>query len=248
MNKYYHFTSYNNLESIGKNGLVPQNGKRCKSIGDNKCAVFFSSGINNAIFLYAGILYYFNSHSGKNGELIIQNNKDKIKEYHENCRKLKKSKLIEIDFLLNEIENTKNTMQYASFEDYIEDGVYLTFKDIPNVIDTYPDDCYTNEIISAEEIKVITLVNKSTGQVIDNREAILNYFLSITPLYRFTRNICSIANLEAIKKLYIERQDCIMIYNPYNFEYHEVELNEYLKAREKSKVNIINSKSKIYKK
>ena len=238
MNKYYHFTSYNNLESIGKNGLVPQNGKRCKSIGDNKCAVFFSSGINNAIFLYAGILCYYNSHSGKNGELIIETNKEKIKEYHENCKKPKKSKLIEIDTLLNEIENTKNTMQYASFAEYIEDGVYLTFKDIPNVVDIYPDDCYTSEIIPPEAIKVITLVNKTTGQVIDNREAILNYFLSIIPLYRFTRHICSIANLEAIKKLYIERQDCIMIYNPYNFEYHEVELNEYLKTKENSKIKI----------
>lgn len=41
MNKYYHFTSYNNLESIGINGLVPQNGIRCQSIGDKSVPYFF---------------------------------------------------------------------------------------------------------------------------------------------------------------------------------------------------------------
>lgn len=238
MSKYYHFTSYNNLESIGINGLIPQNGKRCESIGDNKCAIFFSSGINNAIFLYAGILYYYNSHSGKNGETLIENNKNRIKKFRQKLNQSKKADLIAIDTMLNEIENTKKTMQYASFEEYLEDGVYLTFKDIPNVVDIYPDDCYTNENIPPEAIKVITLVNKTTGQVIDNRETILNYFLSITPLYRFTRHICSVENLEVIKKLYIERQDSFMIYNPYNFEYHEVDLKEYLKTREKAKMKI----------
>ena len=52
MEKYYHFTSYDNLRGIAKLGLIPQIGERSKSINDDRCAVFLSQGMRNAIYMY----------------------------------------------------------------------------------------------------------------------------------------------------------------------------------------------------
>ena len=230
MKKYYHFTNYNNLENISKNGLVPQNGIRCQSIGDKKCAIFFSFGINNAILLYTNLLYYYNTHSGETGKELIDSYEKKIKACRKNINEAKPNikKIKEIESMIDMLEATKKTMQYESFDEYLGDGVYLMFKDIPNVINSYPEDCYTYDVIPPEGINVLVLVNKNTGEIIDDREKILNYFLSIVPIYRFTRNIYNTLSLETVKKLYIERQDLMLIYNPYNFKYQEMKLSEYL--------------------
>ena len=230
MKKYYHFTNYNNLENISKNGLVPQNGTRCQSIGDKKCAIFFSFGINNAILLYTNLLYYYNTHTGDVGKELIEYYEQRIKILCNNLSKVKPNikKLKEIESMIDMVKATKNIMQYESFDEYLGDGVYLMFKDIPNVIDLYPEDSYTYDVIPPEKINVLVLVNKCTGEIIDDREKILNYFLSIVPIYRFTRNIYNTLSLETVKKLYIKRQDLMLIYNPYNFKYQEIKLSEYL--------------------
>lgn len=49
---YYHMTSLNNLDSISKNGLIPQSGANSKLIGDDKIKTFFSEGFEGAIALY----------------------------------------------------------------------------------------------------------------------------------------------------------------------------------------------------
>ncbi len=49
---YYHMTSLNNLDSISKNGLIPQSGANSRLIGDDKIKTFFSEGFEGAIALY----------------------------------------------------------------------------------------------------------------------------------------------------------------------------------------------------
>ena len=43
-------------------------------------------------------------------------------------------------------------------------GVYLTFSNIPNIIDKVLSNCYTYETISPEKVKVVILKNKFTGK------------------------------------------------------------------------------------
>ncbi len=49
---YYHMTSLNNLPSINKKGLIPQNGVNSKLIGDEKIKTFFSERFEGAIALF----------------------------------------------------------------------------------------------------------------------------------------------------------------------------------------------------
>lgn len=231
MNKYYHFTSYNNLESIGINGLVPQNGIRCQSIGDKKCAVFFSNGTDNATLLYLNILNFYQTHTGKNGKRLIEVCKKRIKTYRkwiEINKNNKKIYLQEINKMIDIIEKINNMMKYTSFNYYIEDGVYLTFSDIPNVIEADSSNCYTYETIPPEKIRVVILENKFTGEILDNREAILNYFLSMINLNNFKKIVFDFSELENLKKLIIERQTEIKQINSHNYSYKELRLSEYL--------------------
>lgn len=82
MKKYYHFTSYENLEGINEYGLLPQNGNRTRSIGDNRCAIFLSQGIQNTILMYCNILNHYIIYSGNSGTKAIKYYKDKIEQYN----------------------------------------------------------------------------------------------------------------------------------------------------------------------
>ena len=57
MDKYYHFTSYDNLESISENGLIPQRGFRTITIGDEKNAVFLKKELKNVLKKYKIIVF-----------------------------------------------------------------------------------------------------------------------------------------------------------------------------------------------
>ena len=83
MCKYYHITSYENLESISKDGLVPRSGGRTRSIGDKRCAIFLSKGITNSILMYSCLLHHYNSYTGERGLKAIEYYKDEIELYNE---------------------------------------------------------------------------------------------------------------------------------------------------------------------
>lgn len=57
---YFHFTSYNNLVSIDKYGLIPKIGKHAKYLEKTK-KIFFVEGLDNLLFLFdcwINIYYY----------------------------------------------------------------------------------------------------------------------------------------------------------------------------------------------
>lgn len=234
MDKYYHFTSYGNLNSIGKEGLVPQIGSRTRSIGDNRCAVFLSKGIINSILMYGSLLNHYNNYAGNRGEKAIHRYSERIKYYltREKEVGLDSEDILELKALQNAIIWIQQIIEYKNFSEYIGDGVYLTVLDIRNVNSNDPKDCYTQETVPPEKISVLELVNLDTGQETDSREAVLSYFMSITPVERITEALHNVVAIHDVVDLYHSRADMISYYSANNFELVETPIDLYLKKKE----------------
>jgi len=227
MKKYYHFTSYENLESINEYGLVPKTGGRTRSIGDNRCAVFLSEGIENAIQMYSSILWHYNRHSGELGPKAIKYYKDRIKDYNNIGKKipLDEEDIAEVEAMNNAIEWIKKIMSYKDFYEYMGDGVYLSISNIGEVNPKDPRDCCITNNIPPEKIKVVLLKNKKTGEMIDSRESVLAYFMSLTPKEFIIDSTPNVVTKKLIKDLYEEKKDDIKNYNINNFQIEEIPIN-----------------------
>lgn len=236
MEKYYHITSYENLESISKNGLVPNRGGRTRSIGDKRNAVFLSLGIQNAILMYSSLLYHYNSYTGDRGLNAIEFYKDKVKSYHELAKRipLDDEDIAELEAISKAIEWIHQIMEYKDFFEYIGDGVYLTISGITDITKINPQDCYTDQIISPEKIKVVLLKNKETGEIVDHREQILAYFMSLIPIESILDNIHNVVTIKIVKDLYDNKLNDIIYYNSDNFEIEEVPIDLYVAKKIKS--------------
>lgn len=237
MIEYYHMTSYANLESIGKDGLIPKRGTRTKTIGDERCAVFFSEGIINSILIYSSLFHHYNSYAGEKGIRAIRYYKDIIEEYHKKSKimPLDQEDINEMEASIKSIDQIKQIMEYKSFNEYIGDGVYLNISNIINVNSDNAMDCYTNEIISPKNIKVVVLRNKKTGDMIDFRENILSYFMSRVPIEKLINNIYNVVTIKNLKDLYDTKQDDIIYYNRNNFKIEKIPIRIYLEKNTKNK-------------
>ena len=235
MEKYYHFTSYESLENISKNGLVPGRGLRTRTVGDKRNAVFLSCGIKNAMLMYSTLLHHYSSFTGNRGLKIIESYQDKFKWYQENKNSLDQDDIAEMKAINEAFVWINEIMKYKSFYEYIEDGVYLTVLEATDVIKTDLMDCYTDQIISPEKIKVVLLKNKETGEILDNREQILAFFMSITPIESIIDNEHNVVTIKNIKDLYENKLNDIRYYNSDNFEIEEVPINLYIDMNKKSK-------------
>lgn len=231
MKKYYHFTSYENLESINEHGLIPQSGGRTRSIGDNRCAIFLSEGITNAILMYSSILWHYNRHSGNMGLESIEYYKERIEYYNDLAKTipLDEEYIAELEAMKKAIEWVKQIMSYKDFIEYMGDGVYLSVENVEDINCTYPEDCYTTQSIPAERIKIIVLKNKKTGEIIDSRESVLAYFMSVTPIKSIIDNTRNVITKKIIKDLYQDKLEDISYYNKKNFELEEVPISLYLR-------------------
>lgn len=229
MTTYYHITNYKNLENINKHGLIPQCGVRAQSICDSRCAVFLSKGIINSIIMYDTFLFYFNYYT-ENGAKSIKYCQEIIEEYREQSKisPLSKEDLAEMEANIKLIDQIKKMNEYKDFKEYLGEGVYLSITDIKNVNCYDEKDCYTTEIIPPEEIKVVVLKNKENGEIVDYRENILTYFMSINPLEEYIDNIYNIITIHGLKDLYKERSSDMAYYNSDNFELLEIPINLYL--------------------
>jgi len=241
MGKYYHITSFENLESISKNGLVPNRGGRTSSIGDKRKAIFLSLGIQNAILMYISLLYHYNSYAGDRGLKAIEFYKDKIESYNKLAKRipLDDKDIAELEEISRVIEWIHQIMGYKDFFEYIGDGVFLTISGITDITKTCPKDCYTDKIISPEKIKVVLLKNKKTGEIVVHREQILAYFMSLIPIESILDSIHNVVTIKIIKDLYDNRLNDIRYYNSDNFEIEEIPIDLYvaknIKSEEKSK-------------
>lgn len=238
--KYYHFTSYENLESISKNGLIPLRGGRTRSIGDKRNAIFLSLDIKNAILMYCSLLHHYNSYAGNNGLKSIEFYKDLIKSYQKSAKRkpLDKEDLAELEAISGAIEWVNQIMEYKDFFEYIGDGVYLTISGITDITVTNPEDCYTSRIIPPEKIKVVLLRNKETGEITDHREQVLTYFLSVTPIDSTLKNVHNIITIKVVKDLYKNRLNDIKYYNSNNFKIEEVPIDLYIAKKKNEEASV----------
>jgi hypothetical protein len=236
MDKYYHFTSYDNLESISENGLIPQRGFRTITIGDEKNAVFLSKGMDNAIRMYSKILWYYSQVGGDEGKRIISSYKKRIKECLEEIQNNsvfsdKYSK--EVEDMNNYIETIKPLSRIKTFDDYLGDGCYLSVNGIDGVLTricTY-DDCYYEKIILPQEINVVTIRNHNTNEVIDQREMVLTYFMSNYDPYDLLADEHDVIAIKTIIDLYNDRMAAINgIYNQNNYDIEEIPIKKYVKT------------------
>jgi len=242
MEKYYHFTSYENLESINEFGLIPKRGGRTRSIGDNRYAIFLSQGIINTILMYVSVLFHYERHSGDLGRNAIEYYKEKIEDYNNLSKKmtLDEEDIIEIKAIKKAIESTKQIMEYNDFFEYLGDGVYLSVSKADNMNKNDLRDCYTTNNIPAENINIIVLKNKFTGEIIVSRESILTYFMSITPIKNIVGNTSNIITKKIVEDLYLNKLEDMKYYNINNFEINEIPLNLYiLNTKKDNEINKI---------
>lgn len=238
MSRYYHFTGYENLESICEFGLVPKIGGRTRSIGDKRNAVFLSEGKINTILMYSSLLYYFETHSGEKGLSAIEFYENRINNY------LEEAKLIPLDEEgKKEIEATKEVikfieemMEYSSFNDYIGAGVYLGVSGVRNINNENPKDSYSLNTIKPKNIKVVCLRNRTTGEIIDDRESVLTYFMSTTSPLKVIENIYNVITIKTIKELYLDRKEELADINKKNYEIIEVPIKSYLDIKKQNKI------------
>lgn len=230
-------TSYENLESIASEGLVPKKGSRTRSIGDNRCAVFLSRDISNTILMYDSLLYHFNSFFGKRGVSAINRYQRIIKQYQEQakCAPLKEEDKKELEAMIEAVDWIRQIMAYKDFNDYLGDGVYLMISDVENINMDNPKDCYTEEKITAENIKVVVLKNRRTGEIVDSRECVLSYFMNIVSCEELLEGIHNVITIKTIKDLYLHRWKEVLYYNRAAFQLEEIPIRRYLETKEKNK-------------
>ena len=229
MEKYYHITSYNNLESICMYGLVPQNGERCKSINDERCAVFLSKGMDKTIVMYASLYNYYYHNSGMIGL-------KKIDDYKKSIIRWEKS----LDFgmsynqtsdMINKytkaIEEIKKMVTYKSFSDYLGgDGCILSISNMNNIISDYPEDSVCNNVIPPTNINVVVLRNKMTKEIIDSRDVVISYFMSKYDPRIVMKDIMD-QDIKTNVGLYYQINTNYMIYNKENYEIDEIPIDFY---------------------
>ena len=193
MDKYYHITNYNCFNKIMMYGLIPQNGFRCQSVGDDKCGVFLSKGIYNSIIMFSSMLSYYNKYKSSEGIKEI----NELKKEIEGLKHAKKhcweepiyNKIIDDkNKAINRIIQIRNC---NSFNDYLGGyGCLLSVSGI-SLDNSHPEDCCYKESISPENISLVYIKNMYTNQCIFMIEPILYYLINSIPFEEITKNATS---------------------------------------------------------
>lgn len=207
MNKYYHFTSLNNFNSIMQYGLKPQSGFRSYSIQDKDCGVFLSKGIKNSIQMFSHILNYYLKIVGIEGTEVIKDCKNDIQRYN-----LGYTFMIDIDECNLTIKRIEDVRNCGSFQNYLGGApCLLSIEGIKVEDESQPDNCCYKDIIPPSNIKIIALKNKYSNLYIYDLEAILSYYMNF-----FNINDYSDDAKDDVEKLYSYR----------NYSYNEYEIIE----------------------
>ena len=226
MDKYYHFTSYDCIDSIKSNGLIPQNGFRCKSIGDSSCGVFFSKGMDQSIIMYALMLGFYEKYVGNEGDRIYQESLLEIQEL-ENNEKCNIRKNMEIKRLNSIIERVKLVKNCGSFTNYLSgDGCFLSVDNLNVDCCMFLSNCCCGYTIPPEKINVVGVVNRFTNIYTDLREAVLSYFMYIFPIEDVLKLLPD-ENHSLIYRLYEYIFSLGCTCNPYYYNLIETPISSY---------------------
>lgn len=223
MGKYYHYTSFKNLDNIIQNGLIPQTGFRCYSIKDNNCKVFLSKGIDRSIEMYSLMLSYYEKFIGYEGDKMIQDNIIEIQELN---RKFPSYQIInKINECNSEIQRASMVRRCRNFDEYLGGNCcFLSVNGIEADGERSPDDCYYSEIISPRNINLVNIRDKNTNYYICDLKAVLSYFMYLFPK-EYMLKIVSDESIDSIIKLYKCRDEsCYAYFNPDNYELEEIPL------------------------
>jgi len=229
--EYYHFTSFNNLPSIGEKGLVPNIGDRSKSTGDRRKAVFFSEGFEGTIRMYSAIKDHFNKSTGENGQELIKWHQ---KEIESDEKYIADGYLWDLDEVLQdiearkaEIENIKYIMKFKSFEEYLGDCCYLYVNGLFSKPERYnPGDRPVKRIISPSRIFVVGLCKSGFNQEDYSMEKVLSHFMSFKPCEILVNNLHNLVEIRNLEKFYNERMQEIEKYsykNGFHLTYKRLE-------------------------
>ena len=195
MDKYYHFTKYEYLEQISESGLVPQRGERTISIYDEREAVYLSKEKLSTILMFFSMKWFYESRTGEGGKKSLataisalehidkllekeQAKKHRIKFLSRSIDELKKDRESAVT-LKNQVENMQ---KYSSFEEYWGSGVYLSVSGLSDVQHNGYDfnNCWVERPIKPENINVVMLKHKETGNLIDDKNQIIHYLMATT--------------------------------------------------------------------
>lgn len=232
MDKYYHFTSYNCLNSISYNGLVPQTGFRCKSVNDGRFGIFLAKGMDQVINMYSLLLSLYLEQSGENGLRLIQeydnsiNRIEKAINYGGSSEQMINSlnELKEKKEIINQVYNCKSFIEYLGGE-----GCFLSIYGVDNIVIDNPQECFCDRIVPPSNISVVFLQNKITNEMTDSREAVLSYFMSYLSLNDFAKNPLNEDSIQSISYLYKLREECnYLFFNKENFDLCEVPIGSYV--------------------
>jgi len=187
MDKYYHFTSINNLGNIQKYGLVPKKGFRAYTINDDQCGVFLSKGIDKSIQMLAFMYNYYNKMFGYEGNIEIQKCLNDIQRLQMSQNFSYKEEIDEYYSIIKKINMIKSC---RDFNVYL--GGYccfLSITGIETVFERSSNDCLYNDIISPSQINLVNIKPKDINSYIYGLYEVLSYFMSIYSMTKVSKDI-----------------------------------------------------------
>ena len=150
-----------------KNGLIPQTGLRCNSIGDDSQGVFFSKGIDKSIVMYSLMLSFYEKYVGAEGDKIILENFNAINELKNSKDYIRFPEIANIDikYHLSLIERANLIKGCGNFINYLGgNGCFLSVNDLDGIDDNFPENCCYCHIVPPSKINVVNIRNKFTNE------------------------------------------------------------------------------------
>ncbi|MBQ6282937.1 MAG: hypothetical protein IJK66_05350 [Bacilli bacterium] len=204
MEKYYHTTKYEYLNDISELGLIPKIGERSQSVNDKKQVVFLSKGKISAVLMFFTMKWFYENNSGEKGYECLKTAEESVRYYDKLIAKKQNKKFSLFSRSIDELEKgreealdmlnqIKNMRRYPTFEDYWGEGVYLSVDNVSNVKYNHPDlhNCWVEDKIAPEDINVVMLKNSETGEMIDDKREIINYFMANIPSEDLMAEYCN---------------------------------------------------------
>lgn len=240
----YHMTENQFLVSISNDGLIPQQGFRSNLIGDSKKAIFYSKGYEGVIAMFFMMIERFIQYRGSIGDVHIDTYNNFIKMADE-----KQQQGIEISKTLRDaINNEKKIVDVinavrsvSDWKGLLGDGVCLKINHVPEKNNTLPEftfyNSWTTSRIPPDDISVITLKNRETGDVLSSKYDVVNYFISKIPLDRMRAILYDTDSKESkreshllwqvMSKYYVDNRDSFKSYFE-KYDVVEMDISSYL--------------------
>ena len=231
MDKFYHFTNYGNLASICIDGLVPTIGFRSMSVDETRRSVFLSKGMEQAITMYASMLWLYKDSIEKKNECIgLINRLSNMLELSGGQDDFLKKKINELNEALAKISLVCSC---RNFNEYLGgDGCYLSVYGMEEHLFEDEENCWCNIPISVTNINAVYLKSRITGEISYSRDNVIFYFMSFFSPEQLAKGDKD--RLEQVKYLYNQINKNYLNHLKYTCDLCEVSFNEYMNNKVKA--------------